>query len=76
MSNNHKNHSSEGYVNPFDDEQHQFVVLQNSQQQYSLWPVFAAQPQGWNKVFGPQQRAVCIAYIEQHWLSINPFKAQ
>lgn len=71
MSNNNKS-----YVNPFDDEQHLFVVLQNSQQQYSLWPVFAALPAGWHQVFGPQQRAACIEYVEQHWTSINPFKPQ
>lgn len=68
--------SNENYVNPFDDEQHQFIVLQNSQQQYSVWPLFAVQPKGWQQVFGPEQRAACIEYIEQHWLSINPFKPQ
>lgn len=63
-------------INPFDDEQHRFLVLKNSQSQYSLWPDFVQQPQGWNVEFGPAARSVCIDYIENHWHSINPFQPQ
>lgn len=62
-------------INPFDDEQQPFLVLKNSQTQYSLWPVFARQPAGWTVVFGPEARSACIAYIEKHWHSINPFRS-
>ena len=65
--------SNENYLNPFDNGQHQFVVLANSREQYSLWPDFAAQPEGWQRCFGPADRAQCLDYIEQHWSSINPF---
>lgn len=67
--------SNENYLNPFDNEQHQFVVLANAQAQYSLWPDFAAQPAGWELRFGPAERAQCLDYIEQNWVSINPFQA-
>ena len=65
--------SHDNYVNPFDDEQLQFSVLTNPQQQYSLWPVFAAQPEGWQLQFGPASRSECLDYIERNWISINPF---
>ena len=65
--------SNANYLNPFDDDQLDFTVLTNSQQQYSLWPIFAAQPAGWNTQFGPASRSDCLEFIERNWLSINPF---
>lgn len=65
----------DNYLNPFDDEQHEFLVLANTQAQYSLWPDFAVQPAGWDIHFGPAPRTECLDYIEQHWHSINPFQA-
>ncbi|MBD1227994.1 MbtH family protein [Xenorhabdus griffiniae] len=58
--------------NPFDDDEATFYVLINNQQQYSLWPTFAAQPAGWERVIGPDSRAACIAYIEEHWVDMRP----
>ena len=71
----HEAMSREDYLNPFDDEQLAFTVLANAQRQYSLWPLFAAQPAGWVAQFGPAPRAACLDYIERHWSSINPFRA-
>jgi MbtH protein len=53
------------YINPFDDERHQFFVLLNQKQQQSLWPEFAEIPSGWNKVFGPKKKQDCLNYIEE-----------
>ncbi|MBI6550235.1 MbtH family protein [Xenorhabdus lircayensis] len=58
--------------NPFDDDEISFYVLINNQQQYSLWPAFAAQPPGWERVIGPDSRTACIAYIEEHWVDMRP----
>ncbi|BBI92942.1 MbtH family protein [Serratia symbiotica] len=58
---------SQQHQNPFDDESQPFFVLMNAQQQYSLWPEFAAIPAGWQSVFGPESRANCIAWVEQVW---------
>ncbi|MBQ4797076.1 MbtH family NRPS accessory protein, partial [Pectobacterium versatile] len=33
---------SQEQLNPFDDDRLAFLVLVNEQQQYSLWPEFAA----------------------------------
>lgn len=63
-------------VNPFDEENQAFFVLMNRQQQYSLWPVFAAQPAGWRQVYGPEPRAACIAYIDKHWQDMRPLALQ
>ncbi|CAM3662856.1 MbtH family protein [Xenorhabdus thuongxuanensis] len=58
--------------NPFDDDEATFYVLINNHQQYSLWPAFAANPTGWERVIGPDSRAACIAYIEEHWVDMRP----
>ncbi|MCW4629855.1 MULTISPECIES: MbtH family protein [Marinomonas] len=62
------------HLNPFDNEAFNFLVLQNQHGQYSLWPEFAAIPNGWQTIIGPMSRAECIDYVEQHWTAINPFK--
>ena len=59
------------YINPFDDEKHQFLVLINTQHQYSLWPNFAPVPPGWTAVYGPEIKAQCSQYIDQHWSDIR-----
>ncbi|MDC9589266.1 MbtH family protein [Xenorhabdus sp. XENO-10] len=58
--------------NPFDDDEANFYVLINDQQQYSLWPDFADHPAGWKQIIGPDSRATCIAYIEEHWVDMRP----
>ncbi len=62
--------------NPFDDETHLFLVLTNGQQQYSLWPAFATVPDGWERRFGPGQRAACVEHIETHWVDLRPLAAR
>lgn len=66
--------SQENYLNPFDDEQLIFTVLINDRGEYSLWPEFAPQPQGWRQCHGPASRVICLDYIERSWTSINPFR--
>lgn len=63
----------ENYVNPFDDDQHKFLVLINAAGQYSIWPEFADVPPGWTQCFGTASRADCLEYVEVQWLTINPF---
>jgi MbtH protein len=59
-------------TNPFDDDQHHFRVLTNHEGQHSLWPSFAQIPAGWEPVFGPDARAACLDYVEQHWQDLRP----
>ena len=59
-------------ANPFDDETARFVVLVNAENQHSLWPETFALPDGWHKVFGPESRAGCIAYVDASWTDLRP----
>lgn len=58
--------------NPFDNEDGTFLVLVNAEGQHSLWPVFAAVPDGWKTSFGPAGRAECLVNIEANWTDIRP----
>ena len=63
-------------TNPFDDENGRFIVLVNSEEQYSLWPVFRPVPEGWEVSFGDAEegspRADCMEYIERTWTDMRP----
>ncbi|WP_369201229.1 MbtH family protein [Streptomyces sp. PU-14G] len=59
-------------TNPFDNEEGTFYVLVNEEEQYSLWPTFTDVPAGWRVVFGEDQRAACLEYIEEHWTDMRP----
>ena len=59
-------------TNPFDDETAQFYVLVNAERQHSLWPVFAAVPDGWTVAAGPDKRQVCLDYIDENWTDMRP----
>ncbi|GAA1669806.1 MbtH family protein [Kribbella sp. NPDC056951] len=58
--------------NPFDDAEGSFLVLVNDENQHSLWPEFAAVPDGWRNVFGPTGRQACLDYIETNWTDLRP----
>ncbi len=59
-------------TNPFDDDDGQFYVLVNDEGQHSLWPSFAVVPDGWTRRLGPEKRAACLDYINQHWTDMRP----
>ena len=59
-------------TNPFDDDAATFYVLVNDEEQHSLWPEFAATPDGWRVVFGADSRANCLDYVERHWTDLRP----
>lgn len=59
-------------VNPFDDEQGQFLALTNDEGRYSLWPAFAEVPAGWQVAFGQDRRRACLEFIEQAWTDLRP----
>lgn len=62
-------------TNPFDDEDGKFYVLTNAEDQHSLWPTFAAVPQGWTIVFGGDgmaSRQSCLDHVEEQWTDMRP----
>ncbi len=58
--------------NPFDDPDGRFLVLANDEGQHSLWPTFAAVPQGWRVVFGEECREACVVWVDAHWTDLRP----
>ncbi|MCU1647376.1 MAG: MbtH family protein [Nocardia sp.] len=58
-------------TNPFDNEEGRFAVLVNAEGQHSLWPDFAAVPDGWQLVH-EGSRKECLDYVEQHWTDMRP----
>jgi MbtH protein len=58
--------------NPFDDADGTFHVVVNAEGQHSLWPAFAAIPEGWETVYGEADRAACLAYVEESWTDMRP----
>ncbi|MFI5735098.1 MbtH family protein [Kribbella sp. NPDC051587] len=59
-------------TNPFDDPDGVFLVLVNHENQHSLWPEFAAVPDGWTCVHGPASRVECLEYVEREWTDLRP----
>lgn len=59
-------------TNPFDNPDGVFLVLVNHENQHSLWPEFAAVPEGWTRVHGPASRAECLEYVEREWTDLRP----
>lgn len=58
---------------PFaDDEGSLFLVLLNQEEQYSLWPSSVDVPMGWKCAFGPERKAQCDAFVEEHWRDMRP----
>ncbi|WP_230885629.1 MbtH family protein [Streptomyces spinoverrucosus] len=59
-------------ANPFDDTDGTFLVLVNDEGQHSLWPAFAAVPDGWQRVFGEASRQECLDHVERAWTDLRP----
>ncbi|MFE5855440.1 MULTISPECIES: MbtH family protein [unclassified Streptomyces] len=63
-------------TNPFDDDNGRFHVLVNEEDQHSLWPTFAAVPDGWRIVLNDDTRAACLEYVEENWTDMRPRSLQ
>jgi MbtH protein len=59
-------------ANPFEDDEAAYLVLANSEGQYSLWPTFVDVPAGWTEVFRGERKADCLEYIESTWTDMRP----
>jgi MbtH protein len=59
-------------TNPFENPEGRYLVLVNDEDQHSLWPAFVNVPAGWTRVHGPDERAACLAYVEEHWVDMRP----
>ncbi|WP_437888393.1 MbtH family protein [Phytobacter sp. V91] len=60
------------FSNPFDNTEGQFYILQNGQQQFSMWPEQCALPEGWQVVCAPASLQQCTDWLTQHWQTLTP----
>ncbi|WP_175408073.1 MbtH family protein [Streptomyces sp. TRM64462] len=58
--------------NPFDDQDGFFLVLVNSEGQYSIWPAFVAVPDGWTVAMEAGTRDAAVAFVESNWTDLRP----
>lgn len=57
---------SDASPNPFDADG-EFLVLTDAEGRHSLWPLFAAVPEGWSTAHGPVARQEALDWISAHW---------
>ncbi len=62
---------SDAPTNPFDGDG-EFHALVNDEGRHSLWPGFAAVPDGWTIVHGPCERQTALDWITEHWTDLTP----
>jgi MbtH protein len=49
-----------------------FDVVDNREQQYSIWPSHKAVPAGWRQVGRRGRKSECLAYIDEVWTDMRP----
>jgi MbtH protein len=59
-------------MNNSSDDQTEYRVVQNHEEQYSIWPLRRELPLGWEAVGKSGTKAECLAYIEQNWTDMRP----
>lgn len=55
-----------------DDADRQYQVLVNHEEQYSLWPLDKAAPDGWRQTGTSGTKDVCLAYVNATWTDMRP----
>ena len=57
-----------------DDEEdsRNYLVVCNSEEQYSIWPSHKPIPRGWRSVGMDARKAECLRYIESAWTDMRP----
>jgi MbtH protein len=49
-----------------------YEVVNNDEEQYSIWPADRELPLGWHKSGKQGLKAECLAYIEEVWTDMRP----
>ena len=55
-----------------DNDKAVYVVLINSEEQYSLWPKQKSIPQGWRSVGKEGSMSECSQYVDEVWTDMRP----
>jgi len=59
-------------MNPFEDSDKKYVVVENDEGQQSLWPNEITTPNGWREIFGAADRDACLAHVVAGWTDLRP----
>ena len=54
------------------EEGRRYVVLINSEEQYSLWPHGKAVPAGWRDAGKEGTRSECVRFVDEVWTDMRP----
>jgi MbtH protein len=49
-----------------------YTVVVNDEEQYSIWPVGAEIPGGWQSVGTSGSKPACLGWIERNWTDMLP----
>lgn len=49
-----------------------YEVVVNHEEQYSIWPVNKAVPNGWTKAGKQGSKESCLAFISEVWTDMRP----
>ena len=55
-----------------DDDGTEYKVVQNHEEQYSIWPSYREPPLGWNEVGMSGSKQECLDYIQKVWTDMRP----
>jgi MbtH protein len=54
------------------DELRRYTVLRNEEDQYGLYPVGRALPDGWRETGVTGSEEDCVNWVDQHWTDMRP----
>ena len=55
-----------------DDDGTEYKVVQNHEEQYSIWPSYKEAPAGWREVGMSGNKQECLDYIKEVWTAQRP----
>ena len=55
-----------------DYDSKKYMVVINSREQYSIWPVTNQLPSGWKVIGVTGSRPECLEYIQKTWVDMRP----
>jgi MbtH protein len=55
-----------------EDDSRSYLVVCNSEEQYSIWPSHKPIPRGWRSVGKEARKAECLSHIEGVWTDMRP----
>ncbi len=53
-----------------------YMVVRNSEEQYSIWPAARQVPLGWQAISKTGNLDECLAYISEVWTDMRPLSAR